>query len=243
MTFLHSSSPLALTGVFLIALLHTVSADDCVAWTWSWNSARVGGAAAMAATPPLRAAVNAYQRAANTEPGDVNCRSWTQTYDNVGYWTCSQLADDHGITLEKFWMMNPTLAPDCKAIKPNTEYCVDGFIEPLRSTDGFCGPSHKNATCIGSNFGQCCNAGTWKCGKTDNDCSNGICWEGQCAGHTIYTTDGNCGYQHGNLLCAGKWGDCCSLDVGKCGTGEKFCGSANCQSGNCTQTSTSKGKE
>lgn len=40
-------------------------------------------------------------------------------------------------------------------------------IEPLRSTDGFCGPDHKNATCIGSDFGQCCNAETWKCGQTE----------------------------------------------------------------------------
>ncbi|KAL2066964.1 hypothetical protein VTL71DRAFT_1388 [Oculimacula yallundae] len=202
MLYLHPQSPLAIAAFFLIALFPTVSADDCVPWTWSWRSGARVGIVDDAVTSPLRAAVNTYQRAATIEPGDVNCRSWTQTYDEVGYWSCSQLADDYGITLDKFWILNPTLAPDCEAIMPNTEYCVDGFIEPLRSTDGFCGPNHKNATCIGSDFGQCCNAGTWKCGQTDDDCSNGICWEGQCPGHMVYTTNGNCGYQNGNTLCA-----------------------------------------
>ncbi|KAH6624478.1 hypothetical protein B0J18DRAFT_180146 [Chaetomium sp. MPI-SDFR-AT-0129] len=234
---LHSYSPLAIARVTFLALLpllHHASADDCQPWTWTWDAARKVDAAAA----PSRAAVKPYVRAATVNPGDINCRSWAQTYDNVGYWSCSQLADDFGITLDKFWMLNPTLAPDCEGIQPNTEYCVDGFIEPLRSTDGFCGPDHKNATCIGSDFGQCCNAATWKCGQTEDDCSPGICWEGQCPGHTIYTTDGNCGYAYGFALCAGKWGDCCSLDGGKCGTGDAFCGPGNCQSGNCTTTTT-----
>lgn len=74
-----------------------------------------------------------------------------------------------------------------------------------------------------------------------DDCANGVCWEGQCPGHTIYSTDGNCGYQHGYTLCAGKLGDCCSLVDGKCGTGDKFCGATTCQSGNCTENVPSGG--
>ncbi|TKW50655.1 hypothetical protein CTA1_12995 [Colletotrichum tanaceti] len=33
--------------------------------------------------------------------------------------------------------------------------------------------------------------------------------------------------------CAGKWGDCCSMD-GECGSGPDFCGTGKCQMGNCT---------
>lgn len=122
----HFHSILAITGASLLALLHTVSADDCVAWTWSWDAKKVAGAAVAAATPSPGVAVKAYVRAATIEPGDINCRDWTQTYDNVGYWSCGELADKSGITIDKFWILNPTLAPDCDGIQPNTEYCIDG---------------------------------------------------------------------------------------------------------------------
>lgn len=124
MKHLHSHSSLVITGVSFLALLHAASGDDCQPWTWKWNAARMGAVAATAMPSP-RVAVKPYVRAATVEPGEVNCRSWAQTYDNVGYWSCSQLAEDFGITLDKFWTLNPTLAPDCKGIQPNTEYCVD----------------------------------------------------------------------------------------------------------------------
>lgn len=66
-----------------------------------------------------------------------------------------------------------------------------------------------------------------------NDCSAGVCYEGLCPGHKIYTTDGNCGLDYGYASCAGKWGDCCSLK-GRCGKGADFCGDGKCQLGNCT---------
>lgn len=65
------------------------------------------------------------------------------------------------------------------------------------------------------------------------DCSDGICYEGSCPGHTVYTTDGKCGKDYGYSICTGKWGECCSID-GNCGSGEAFCGLGNCQLGNCT---------
>lgn len=105
-------------------------------------------------------------------------------------------------------------------------------IEPLRAYDGNCGPQYKNATCIGVDFGQCCNSETWRCGETEHDCSIGVCYEGLCPGHKVYTTDGNCGESHSYSLCGGKWGDCCSLES-RCGTGPEFCGQGKCQSGNC----------
>jgi hypothetical protein len=64
--------------------------------------------------------------------------------------------------------------------------------------------------------------------------SAGVCYEGLCPGHKVYTTDGNCGYAYDFSSCAGKWGDCCNLE-GRCGTGEDFCGKGKCQLGNCIE--------
>lgn len=64
------------------------------------------------------------------------------------------------------------------------------------------------------------------------DMAPGSCYSGQCWGHNIFTTDGTCGYQHGNRQCIGKQGDCCNID-GTCGSGPENCGLGVCQSGNC----------
>ncbi len=68
---------------------------------------------------------------------------------------------------------------------------------------------------------------------TRADCADGTCYEGACAGDAVFTTDGECGRQHGYKQCAGIWGDCCNAE-GKCGTGQSFCGYGKCQLGNCT---------
>jgi hypothetical protein len=64
------------------------------------------------------------------------------------------------------------------------------------------------------------------------DCAPGTCYEGACPGDKVWSTDGTCGYQHGNRQCAGKWGDCCNKE-GRCGSGEDFCATGRCQSGKC----------
>jgi len=109
---------------------------------------------------------------------------------------------------------------------------ITSVIDPVRADDGWCGPKHRDATCIGMKRGQCCNSETWRCGKTEEDCAPGICYEGACWGHKTFTTDGTCGHQNEGRQCAGKWGDCCGVD-GLCGSGEAFCAETNCQSGNC----------
>lgn len=65
------------------------------------------------------------------------------------------------------------------------------------------------------------------------DCAPGVCYEGTCHGHSIFSTDGLCGAQHGYRGCAGKWGNCCSAE-GKCGSGPDFCGTG-CQLGMCNE--------
>lgn len=85
------------------------------------------------------------------------------------------------------------------------------------------------------------------CSIFREDCADGTCYEGACVGESVYTTDGNCGREHGYKMCAGVWGDCCNA-AGKCGTGPSFCGYSLCQLGNCspspsfpsTTTTTSK---
>ncbi|KAI1181459.1 carbohydrate-binding module family 50 [Nemania serpens] len=214
------------------------AADTCSPWTWTNEAART---AAPAARPePTVTFVPAGSHVANmiaavrpvATAGELVCRYPGRTNADVNYYTCTQLANKYGITIEKFFMLNPGLDPDCGNIQPNTMYCLAGYIEPLRAYDGKCGPPNNNATCLGTNA-QCCNSKTWTCGKSEEDCAHGTCYEGTCLGDKVYSTDGTCGRQHGLRRCAGEWGDCCNMD-GKCGTGTAFCGWTKCQSGNCT---------
>lgn len=217
--------------IFTFGPLSSVVADDCQPATWSKaanvaRNALVGTSIAPAPTPSVAS------NSTVPKTGEINCRSWGNTYDDVNYYTCTELCEKYQITTDFFFMLNPTLKPDCSNIQPKSSYCVDGFVEPLRATDGLCGPKHNNATCLGTDL-QCCNAETCTCGESTQDCAAGTCYEGACLGDKVYSTDGTCGYKHGNRLCAGKWGDCCNFD-GKCGTSEAFCGTKSCQSGNCT---------
>ncbi|KAH8897463.1 hypothetical protein GQ53DRAFT_818731 [Thozetella sp. PMI_491] len=164
--------------------------------------------------------------------GDIVCRYHSQPLSEVNENTCQKIADKYHVSLEKFFILNPDLDKDCKTIKPDTEYCTAGFLEPLRAWDGRCGPQHNNATCIGTDHGQCCNSETWRCGRSEDDCRPGTCYDGTCLGAKVYAIDGKCGPKHGGLKCGGKWGDCCSVD-GICGTGPEFCGLGRCESGNC----------
>ncbi|ODA82688.1 hypothetical protein RJ55_01196 [Drechmeria coniospora] len=169
----------------------------------------------------------------NVTTGKINCRYTTNTKGmDINYYTCTALANRYHISVEKFFQLNPTVHANCGNIQADTDYCVAGFIEPLRATKGLCGPPNGNATCRGTEF-QCCNAKTFTCGNSLEDCADGTCYEGACAGDSVFTTNGECGRQHGYKQCAGVWGDCCNAE-GKCGTGEAFCAYGKCQLGNCT---------
>ncbi|CAG8953945.1 hypothetical protein HYFRA_00010906 [Hymenoscyphus fraxineus] len=137
----------------------------------------------------------------------------------------SSLITSGNITAGQFFLLNPDLDPYCGNIQADTDYCVRGFIEPLRGFDGLCGPPNKNATCRGTRL-QCCNANTFTCGGSLEDCADGTCYEGACAGDKVFTTNGDCDRDHGYKMCAGVWGDCCN-DAGRCGSGPSFCAYAN----------------
>jgi hypothetical protein len=141
-----------------IWLSTTVTADDCQPWTW--NSKR------------------------DSIPGQVNCRYTLTSPEEVNYYTCTELANEWDISIDKFFTLNPDLDRECKTVKPNTEYCVSGceylqsprktvlilihqnkVVEKPLATDGKCGLPNNNATCSGT-AKQCCNSETWTCGDT-----------------------------------------------------------------------------
>ncbi|KAK1498210.1 hypothetical protein CTAM01_07428 [Colletotrichum tamarilloi] len=218
---------LSLAMASSLVLSHLSSAQDgksCQPYTWdSLSQMRI--AAADDDSGPTEGTLII------VNPGEVNCRYWTDTPKDVSYYTCSELAQRYDMPSDLFFTLNPSLDRDCGNIKPQTEYCVSGFIEPIRAVDGLCGPRHNNATCLGTDK-QCCNSETWTCGDSTEDCAPGTCYEGDCVGDTVYSTDGTCGQDYGFRVCAGRWGSCCSLD-GRCGTGDAFCGLFACQDGDC----------
>lgn len=124
----------------------------------------------------------------NVSVGEINCRYSAATGSDVNYYSCTELATQFDISNDVFFLLNPTLYLNCSNVQPYTEYCVSGcefppkapgillliemltrittsVIEPLRATDGKCGPLNRNATCLGTD-NQCCNAETWTCGST-----------------------------------------------------------------------------
>lgn len=63
----------------------------------------------------------------NITAGQVNCRYSGSTEGlDISYYTCMQLANQYGISIETFFTLNPGLHPDCGNIQPDTDYCVRG---------------------------------------------------------------------------------------------------------------------
>ncbi|KAH7123362.1 hypothetical protein B0J13DRAFT_455887 [Dactylonectria estremocensis] len=129
----------------LLVINSAVSADECQPETWRLRALR---------------------------PGDINCRLSTVTEPKVDSKTCAFLANKYHTTVDTFLDLNPGLDRDCDSIEPDTRYCVEGcklklllVYEPLRASNGLCGPDNGNATCVGTDK-QCCNKITWKCGDT-----------------------------------------------------------------------------
>lgn len=176
-------------AIFILFLVTAIAAEEtgiCKPSTWSATDLR-----RPKSTPTVWKRNKKSLSVANigkVQTGQINCRYPGGTYDDVDSNTCAQLANKYQITLEKFFMLNPELHPDCANIEPRTDYCVAGckcqnrqeyficrrkpakaiqrvVIEPLRAFDGLCGPPNKNATCRGT-AKQCCNAETWTCGDS-----------------------------------------------------------------------------
>ncbi|RAL14996.1 uncharacterized protein BO97DRAFT_476379 [Aspergillus homomorphus CBS 101889] len=125
------------------------------------------------------------------------------------------------------------------------------------STDGNCGAnSETNATCLNSNYGNCCSAKGY-CGSTSAYCGDGCnAHFGTCTSQPNNTntntnapttqqqpvsTDGNCGPNSStkNATClTSPYGDCCSAK-GYCGSTSAYCGDGcNALFGTCDDPTT-----
>jgi hypothetical protein len=95
---------------------------------------------------------------------EVRYRYNTTASPDVSYYTCTELATKYDISLEKFFLLNPLLDPDCTRIQAGEQYCVSDNVVPT-SSDGTCKPD-SGKSCLGYSGGQCCNSQTSKCGNT-----------------------------------------------------------------------------
>ncbi|KAK3400413.1 hypothetical protein B0T20DRAFT_476535 [Sordaria brevicollis] len=85
------------------------------------------------------------------QPGEINCRDTDNTKGmEINEYTCIVFARRNRISVDTLFGLNPGLEGDCGKVEADTEYCVRGFIEPIRAWDGLCGPPHNNATCLGT---------------------------------------------------------------------------------------------
>lgn len=105
----------------------TVAKDECQPATWSNTNA--------ARDELIRWTRGVFARANDTGiiniddnivAGEINCRYSSTTTSDVNYYTCTKLANRYGVTIEKFFELNPNLTLNCDNIQPNTEYYVAG---------------------------------------------------------------------------------------------------------------------
>jgi LysM repeat protein len=103
---------------------------------------------------------------------------------------CQAISLTYGITLDDFLQLNPELSLDCLNLWLGYSYCVYAVSRAPVSTDSSCGPSHSHATCVGSDFGDCCNM-DGRCGSGSDYCDLANCQSGSCT--LPISPDGSCG--------------------------------------------------
>lgn len=74
-----------------------------------------------------------HRKRATVSTGDVVCRAYGETGQDVNYYTCTEMAKFWWIDVDFFFTLNPTLNKDCGNIQPNTQYCTDGCQSTSRS--------------------------------------------------------------------------------------------------------------
>jgi hypothetical protein len=124
---------------FTLSCLPNLSiADDCRPVTWS-NDAKVARFAEVTGTPMMSTPTASPGSDSSgritileVKPGELNCRAWARTYNEVNYYTCKEISDMYEITTDFFFWLNPTLKTDCSNIQPKSKYCTDGckFCSP-----------------------------------------------------------------------------------------------------------------
>lgn len=119
--------PNLLSAIFFLVLVTATAAEEtgiCKPSTWSATDLGIPKS-----TPAVWKRNKKSLSVANIgkpQTGQINCRYPGGTYDDVDSSTCAQLANKYQITLEKLFMLNPELDPNCGNIEPRTDYCVAG---------------------------------------------------------------------------------------------------------------------
>jgi hypothetical protein len=67
----------------------------------------------------------------NAAVDDIICRYTAPTPSVVNNYICQDFSDYYGISLEKFFQLNPFLNTACDNIESDTEYCVAGCMLSL----------------------------------------------------------------------------------------------------------------
>ncbi|KAE8354557.1 carbohydrate-binding module family 18 protein [Aspergillus coremiiformis] len=131
-----------------------------------------------------------------------------------------------GDTLQQ---LKVNITDTCSNLWLGYDICVAPVTTGPLSTDGRCGPSFNQTTCLGTSFGD---SDGW-CRSTFDYCGADTCISGRCDKASSATVDGTCGPDHSYTTCTNpKFGSCCSV-YGYCGSGSDFCGAGNCYSGSC----------
>jgi hypothetical protein len=55
------------------------------------------------------------------KPGELNYRAWGKTYNQVEFYTCTEICNKYQITTDYFISLNPTLKTDCSNTRPNSK--------------------------------------------------------------------------------------------------------------------------
>lgn len=118
------------SAVLLFSLpLLAFTTGECQPATWTPD-----GYTGTTTFEPLQHTFAAAPKGANIQPGEINCRFWSYTYQSVDQDSCKKLADEWNIDMAFFFVLNPMLAKDCSDIRTWTKYCVAGCKLPaLRS--------------------------------------------------------------------------------------------------------------
>jgi hypothetical protein len=126
MKLLQAGHSLILPLVFLLlSSPAALAANDCQPSRWD-NLARRDAPSGVLSVLEARDGPSIGANSSDFTTGSINCRFPGRTYDDVNYYTCSQLAETYHITNELFFLLNPTLHNNCSNIQPNTKYCVAG---------------------------------------------------------------------------------------------------------------------
>ncbi|RAH80511.1 carbohydrate-binding module family 18 protein [Aspergillus japonicus CBS 114.51] len=165
-----------------------------------------------------------------TQPGaTADCGLYYQVASGD---TCNSIALRFGLTFAELQQLNVDITDTCSNLWLGYDICVAPVTKAPLSTDGRCGPSFNQTTCLGTAFGDCCNSNGW-CGSTFEYCGADTCISGDCDEASGATIDGTCGPDHSYMTCTNpNFGSCCSI-YGYCGSGSDFCGAGNCYSGSC----------